>query len=66
MYKDLVMMRYENGYSSYLEVLDVERNLFRIEIAFIQTRKLVSSHHQSSKAMGSLWFTALDEKATRG
>lgn len=62
-YKDLALMRYENGYSSYLEVLDAERNLFSIELAYVQTRgtqfqALVNLY----KAMGGGWITATDKK----
>ncbi|PKN04639.1 MAG: RND transporter [Deltaproteobacteria bacterium HGW-Deltaproteobacteria-9] len=62
-YKDLALMRYENGYSSYLEVLDAERNLFSVELAYVQTRgnqfqALVNLY----KAMGGGWITATDEK----
>lgn len=31
-YRNLALLRYENGYSSNLEVLDAERNLFNIEL----------------------------------
>jgi len=62
-YKDLALMRYENGYSSYLELLDAERNLFSVELAYVQTRgnqfqALVNLY----KAMGGGWITATDEK----
>jgi multidrug efflux system outer membrane protein len=62
-YKALALMRYENGYSSYLEVLDAERNLFSVELAYVQTRgnqfqALVNLY----KAMGGGWITATDEK----
>ncbi|MCX5855982.1 MAG: efflux transporter outer membrane subunit [Deltaproteobacteria bacterium] len=62
-YKDLALIRYENGYSSYLEVLDAERNLFSIELAYVQTRgtqfqALVNLY----KAMGGGWITATDKK----
>jgi len=62
-YKNLALMRYENGYSSYLEVLDAERNLFSVELAYVQTRgnqfqALVNLY----KAMGGGWITATDKK----
>ena len=66
-YKNLALMRYENGYSSYLEVLDAERNLFSVELAYVQTRgnqfqALVNLY----KAMGGGWITATDEKRQAG
>jgi multidrug efflux system outer membrane protein len=62
-YKDLALLRYENGYSSYLELLDAERNLFSVELAYVQTRgtqfqALVNLY----KAMGGGWITVTDEK----
>ena len=35
----LAQLRYDNGYSSYLEVLDAQRNLFSAEIDWVQTRQ---------------------------
>ena len=66
-YKNLALMRYENGYSSYLEVLDAERNLFSVELAYVQTRgnqfqALVNLY----KAMGGGWITATDKKRQAG
>jgi multidrug efflux system outer membrane protein len=60
-YRDLSQLRYENGYSSYLEVLDAERNLFSAELAFTETRSgqfqaLVNLY----KAMGGGWSSFLD------
>lgn len=55
-YRDLAVLRYENGYSSYLEVLDAERNLFSIELDYIQTRgSLFHALINLYKAMGGGW-----------
>jgi multidrug efflux system outer membrane protein len=55
-YRDLARLRYENGYSSNLEVLDAERNLFNIEINYIQTRgNLFHALVNLYKAMGGGW-----------
>ncbi|MCX5816060.1 MAG: TolC family protein [Proteobacteria bacterium] len=35
---DLARLRYENGYTSYLEVHDADRSLFNGELAFAQTQ----------------------------
>lgn len=62
-YRGLALMRYENGYSSYLEVLDAERNLFTVELAYVQTRgNQFQSLVNLYKAMGGGWITATDEK----
>jgi outer membrane protein, multidrug efflux system len=37
-YYDLAQMRYNEGATSYLEVLDAERNLFNSQLGFVQSR----------------------------
>ena len=55
-YRSLAVLRYENGYSSNLEVLDAERNLFTIELNYIQTRgNLFHAMIDLYKAMGGGW-----------
>jgi multidrug efflux system outer membrane protein len=53
---DLARLRYENGYTSYLEVLDAERGLFNVELVYTQTkgvlfRALINLY----KSMGGGW-----------
>ncbi|MEE9912241.1 MAG: efflux transporter outer membrane subunit [Deltaproteobacteria bacterium] len=56
-YRNLAILRYENGYSSNLEVLDAERNLFSIELNYIQTRgNLFHAMIDLYKAMGGGWI----------
>jgi multidrug efflux system outer membrane protein len=60
-YARLARLRYENGYTSYLEVLDAERGLFNVELQYTQTRgdaftALVNVY----KAMGGGWVETLD------
>ncbi len=55
-YAKLARIRYENGYTSYLEVLDASRSLFTAELLYAQTqgnlfRALVNLY----KAMGGGW-----------
>ena len=55
-YADLARIRYENGYTSYLEVLDAERSLFTAQLLLAETqgnlfRALVNLY----KAMGGGW-----------
>ena len=55
-YRNLAVLRYENGYSSNLEVLDAERNLFSIELNYVQTRgNLFHAMIDLYKAMGGGW-----------
>jgi len=62
-YRDLALLRYENGYSSYLEVLDAERNLFNMELTYIQTKGAVfRAMVNLYKSMGGGWDVELSEK----
>lgn len=61
-YASLATLRYENGYTSYLEVLDAERSLFNAELACAQTqgtlfRALVNLY----KSVGGGWVAHADE-----
>lgn len=52
----LAERRYENGLSSYLEVLDTQRSLFDAEIAVSQTeRQYLVSAVELYKALGGTW-----------
>ncbi|MDB4911257.1 MAG: outer rane efflux protein [Gemmatimonadetes bacterium] len=56
---DLANRRYQNGVSSYLEVLDAERNLFNSELALTQAqRQELVSGVQLYKALGGAWTDA--------
>ena len=53
---DLANRRYQNGVSSYLEVLDAQRNLFSSELALTQAqRQELVSGVQLYKALGGTW-----------
>ena len=53
---DLANRRYQNGVSSYLEVLDAERNLFASELALTQAqRQELVAGVQLYKALGGAW-----------
>jgi multidrug efflux system outer membrane protein len=55
-YLELARLRYDNGYTSYIEVLDAERNLFNAEVAYSQTQGSVyGSLVNLYKAMGGGW-----------
>jgi multidrug efflux system outer membrane protein len=66
-YLELARLRYENGYTSYIEVLDAERNLFNAEVAQTQTMSNVYvSLVNLYKAMGGGWVTEAEKLAPGG
>ena len=63
-YAALARLRYENGYTSFLEVLDAERGLFSAELTYTQTkgvlfRALVNLY----KSMGGGWVVEAERLA---
>lgn len=60
-YARLARVRYENGYTSYIEVLDAERSLFNAQVSHTQTQNTVyASLVNLYKAMGGGWVTEAD------
>jgi multidrug efflux system outer membrane protein len=58
-YRRLARLRYDNGYTSYIEVLDAERSLFEAQIAYTQQQDVVlTSLIGIYKAMGGGWVDA--------
>jgi outer membrane protein, multidrug efflux system len=58
-YRDLAFLRYENGYSDYLDVLDADSRLFDTELSYVQTRSnQVNALVNIYKAMGGGWQMA--------
>lgn len=60
-YARLSRMRYDEGYTSYLEVLDAERSLFNVELEYTDTIgdqfiALISTY----KALGGIWIDEAD------
>jgi multidrug efflux system outer membrane protein len=56
---ELARRRYENGVSSYLEVLDSQRGLFQAQLTLVQTeRQYLGATVQLYKALGGGWGTA--------
>jgi multidrug efflux system outer membrane protein len=57
MYSRTARLRYDNGYTSYIEVLDAEQSLFNVELSYAQTK---GGLHQALinlyKAMGGGWI----------
>lgn len=47
-YARLARLRYDGGYTSYLEVLDAERSLFSADLAYTQTQDVVFQQRSAS------------------
>ncbi|MFV0439599.1 MAG: efflux transporter outer membrane subunit [Desulfopila sp.] len=63
-YLDIARMRYDNGYTDYLSVLDAERSLFSAQLDYTQTHgDLFQSMVNLYKAMGGGWVTKAAEMA---
>jgi multidrug efflux system outer membrane protein len=63
-YLELARLRYDEGYTSYIEVLDAERTLFEAEVAYTQTRSQVyTSLVNLYKAMGGGWVLEAERMA---
>jgi multidrug efflux system outer membrane protein len=57
-YARLARLRYEGGYTSYIEVLDAERSLFNSQLNYTQTQGTVfNSMVTLYKSMGGGWVT---------
>lgn len=64
-YANLARLRYEGGYSSYLEVLDAERSLFQAQLSFTQTQgAALNSMVSLYKAMGGGWVSEAEHRTT--
>ena len=61
-YADTARLRYDNGYTSYLEVLDAERSLFQAQLQYTQTQQTrLQAMINLYKAMGGGWVAVADE-----
>jgi multidrug efflux system outer membrane protein len=61
-YVRLARLRYDNGYTSYLEVLDAERSLFNAELNYTQAQGvLFQALVGLYKAMGGGWVVEADK-----
>ena len=58
-YYELARLRYDNGYTSYIEVLDAERSLFSVQLSYTQNQKILyQALVNLYKAMGGGWLMA--------
>ena len=66
-YARIARLRFNNGYTSYIEVLDAERSLFNAELSYTQTR---GAEYQALvnlyKAMGGGWVVKAERRASGG
>ena len=63
-YAYLARLRYENGYTSYIEVLDSERSLFQAQIQLVQTQgQLYFALINLYRALGGGWVDEADKLA---
>ncbi len=61
-YVALAQLRFDNGYTSYLEVLDAQRSLFSAQLAYAQNQgALLQAMISLYKAMGGGWVTEADK-----
>jgi outer membrane protein, multidrug efflux system len=61
-YAHCARVRYDEGYTSYIEVLDAERSLFNSELSYTQTKGgLFQALVNTYKAMGGGWITEADK-----
>ncbi len=66
-YARVARLRYVNGYSNYIEVLDAERNLFNAELNYTQTQAtLLQALINLYKAMGGGWVMKADSESAKG
>jgi len=60
-YVELAQLRFDNGYASYLEVLDAQRSLFNAQLSYTQNQGvLLQALINLYKAMGGGWVTEAD------
>ena len=61
-YARIARLRYDEGYTSYIEVLDAERSLFNAELSYTETQGvLFQALVNLYKAMGGGWVTEADK-----
>ena len=61
-YADTARLRYDNGYTSYLEVLDAERSLFQAQLQYTQTQQTrLQAMINLYKAMGGGWVSEAEK-----
>lgn len=65
-YARLARLRYEGGYTSYIEVLDAERSLFNSQLTYTQTQQAVlTSLANLYQVMGGGWVVVAENMTTK-
>ncbi len=60
-YAELARLRYDEGYASYIEVLDAERSLFDVELSYERSRSaLLQASVELYKALGGGWVVKVE------
>jgi multidrug efflux system outer membrane protein len=63
-YAATARLRYDNGYTSYIEVLDAQRSLFNVQLLYTQTRKTqLQAMINLYKALGGGWLPASQQES---
>jgi len=61
-YSATARLRYDNGYSSYIEVIDADRSLFNVQLQFTQTQQTqFQAMINLYLAMGGGWVSEADK-----
>jgi outer membrane protein, multidrug efflux system len=62
LYAETARLRYDNGYTSYIEVLDAERSLFNAQLQYTQTQQTqFQAMTNLYKAMGGGWVAEAEK-----
>ena len=63
-YARIARLRYDNGYTSFIEVLDSERSLFNAELTYVNTQNAVYvGLINTYKALGGGWVVLAEQRA---
>jgi multidrug efflux system outer membrane protein len=63
-YARIARLRYDNGYTSFIEVLDSERSLFNAELNYVNTQNEVyAGLINTYKALGGGWVVLAEQRA---
>jgi multidrug efflux system outer membrane protein len=64
-YLDLATLRYKNGYTDYLTVVDAERNLFTVQLDYVQSQgNLFAALVNLYKALGGGWVNQAEQMSS--
>ena len=65
-YSETARLRYDNGYTSFIEVLDAERSLFNVQLQYTQTQQTqLQAMVNLYKAMGGGWVAEADKMSVQ-